>query len=344
MAWYSANYLNRQSITIAGTADGEQTNYQLKLTVYKGNGESSGAVVYLQTHCKDDFSDLRFTKADGETLLDYWVESVVSGTSAVVWIEFDSIPIAVSSTNFYIYYNYASAVTASSGDATFSFFDDFPGDAVDTDKWGVTGTPDVSGGLLHCASTENTQTVAGKRVNLPFAYRARFKYIDDLDVRAMAMSNSPNTGYRIEPKWNDFDFGSNILYTAIRTGTYYYGTEVATSADTWYIVDGAATTGKQDLWVDSVNKNSRTDDWTSPSAFSIYLHAGTNPAEGYWDWAFFRKYTSTEPTWGAWGSEETYSSGGWANIASLNGVAAADIATVTGVAVADIASITGVAV
>lgn len=89
MAWLAGwNY--RKSI-IVKRASGAVTNYQMKLLL----GESSGAVgeqVDCGGHCLSSFNDIRFTKSDGTTLLDYWIESI-SGTTpnqlATIWIEKD---------------------------------------------------------------------------------------------------------------------------------------------------------------------------------------------------------------------------------------------------------------
>jgi hypothetical protein len=70
----------RKSITLS-RASGAVTNYQMKLLV----GESSGATgedVDCGGLCATDFDDLRFTKSDGTTLLDYWIESI-SGMSLI---------------------------------------------------------------------------------------------------------------------------------------------------------------------------------------------------------------------------------------------------------------------
>jgi hypothetical protein len=115
-----------KQITVTGTAVGAQSNYQMKLTVYKGAGTDSGSSVYLNSHVQDDFDDIRFTNSSG-TQLDYWIESSVSGTSAVVWVEFDSIPASPSTASFYINYGNASATAGSNGGNTFVFFDDFTG-------------------------------------------------------------------------------------------------------------------------------------------------------------------------------------------------------------------------
>ena len=41
-AWYNSSWDYRKRLTINGTTDGVQTNYQMKLTVYKSAGSDSG--------------------------------------------------------------------------------------------------------------------------------------------------------------------------------------------------------------------------------------------------------------------------------------------------------------
>jgi len=67
------------------------TNYPKKFTVYKSSGTDSGTSVYLNGHCQDDFDDIRWYDATGTNPMDYWRETYTSGTSAVFWVEFDSI-------------------------------------------------------------------------------------------------------------------------------------------------------------------------------------------------------------------------------------------------------------
>ncbi|MFA5324089.1 MAG: DUF2341 domain-containing protein [Smithella sp.] len=123
MAWLDG-YNYRKSVTLS-RASGAVSNYQMKLLL----GESSGATgedVDCGGLCLSNFNDLRFTAADGETLLDYWIESITGTTPnqlATVWIEFDSI--GVSATTFYMYYGNAAAPSVSSGADTFIVFDDF---------------------------------------------------------------------------------------------------------------------------------------------------------------------------------------------------------------------------
>jgi hypothetical protein len=124
MAWYNASWLYRKSVTYS-RASGAVTNYQMLMLI----GESSGAVgedVDCGGNCKTDFGDLRFTAADGTTLLDYWIERVTGTTPnqlARVWVELDSV--GTSATTFYMYYGNSGASTTSSGSNTFITYDDF---------------------------------------------------------------------------------------------------------------------------------------------------------------------------------------------------------------------------
>lgn len=110
---------------INGSTAGAVTNYQMKITVHKSNGTDTATDVYLGSVVRDDFGDVRFTDSDGTTLLDYWLDAIVSGVSADVWVEVPSIPIDPGTATIFLYYNNPSATTTSNGTNTFLFFDDF---------------------------------------------------------------------------------------------------------------------------------------------------------------------------------------------------------------------------
>lgn len=92
-----------------------ETNYPVRISV----GELMGVL-------KSDFSDLRFTTADGETTMPLWIESI-SGRSphqvAIIWVKFPYV--GENFTGAYLYYGNAEAEAVSSGNAVFSIFDDF---------------------------------------------------------------------------------------------------------------------------------------------------------------------------------------------------------------------------
>ncbi|RLI85618.1 MAG: hypothetical protein DRP01_05810, partial [Archaeoglobales archaeon] len=77
----------------------------------------NGEDVYLNEKCRTDFGDVRFTKSDGTTLIDYWMERKVDGDYAVFWVEIPD-DLSSSSATIYIYYGKSDATTTSNGENT----------------------------------------------------------------------------------------------------------------------------------------------------------------------------------------------------------------------------------
>ncbi len=109
---YLTQYLDgwsyRKPVTISNTSGAVLNSYQIKFTVTYASGKM-----------KSDFSDLRFTRLDGITILPHWIESYTASTSAVVWVKVDSIPIAGN--QIFMYYGNSSASSTSSFDNTNAF-------------------------------------------------------------------------------------------------------------------------------------------------------------------------------------------------------------------------------
>lgn len=76
---------------------------------------------------KVDFTDVRFTSSDGETLIDHWIDSgtLISGLEVECWFEVPTIPASPGSATIYVYYGKEDATDVSSGSNTFTVFDDF---------------------------------------------------------------------------------------------------------------------------------------------------------------------------------------------------------------------------
>ena len=135
-----SGWLYRQRGNITASAEcGDQTDYQVRLVVHRGVGESSGEDVYLSYQGDENFSDIRFAEVGKPGLLDYWVEEYTAGENATVWVEFEDI--STGGTDFYVYYGNSSASSESDGEAAWDFFDDFPGDAVNSTKWDTINEP-----------------------------------------------------------------------------------------------------------------------------------------------------------------------------------------------------------
>ena len=102
-----------------------------------------------------DFDDIRFTEDEASGELNYWIENYTTN-NATVWVRRVQ-PSAYDST-IYIYYGNPTATSASNGNTTFIFFDDFSGDL---SKWtAVSGSPSVSEGLLLLDPNEEIRTTS----------------------------------------------------------------------------------------------------------------------------------------------------------------------------------------
>ena len=131
--WYNESWEYRCGISITGSV-GAGTDYQILITVP------------YAAHMQTDFDDLLFTDDNGITELDYWIESYVASTSAVVWVEVaDDLD---SNQVIYMYSGNDEVSTTSDGDTTFLLFDDFNDDSKNTTKWDSSVGTTEAGGYL----------------------------------------------------------------------------------------------------------------------------------------------------------------------------------------------------
>ena len=295
----------RKQITIVGSAAGAQTNYQMKLNVYKGVGVDAGSSVYLNNHCKDDFCDVRFTNSDGSTLLDYWVESYVPGNSAVIWVEVDSIP--QIGTSIFIYSGNVGASTASNGDATFEFFDDFN---QDMSKW-------TGDGLAYCSISNGELTIAGNTgggtekliyaANAPAIGSNGHLRLKMTPFNPGAASDLSYFGYQYNHVSRFLRWSANADLDQYN-GTYWSGVSNwhFNTRRTYDIYNVAAVNGRffedgVEVALSPVTNYPPNDTHYRP----LFAFRSTSTATFFTvDCVFISKYLLSEPTWGAWGSEE----------------------------------------
>lgn len=326
---FLAGWGRRKSKAVDGSTAGDQTNYQLQLTVYKSTGVDTNTQVYLGTNVRDDFGDVRFTDTDGTTLLDYWIQEYTSGVSAVIWIEIPSIPASPGSTTIYIYYDNAAETTTSSGTATFIVFDDF-----DTDVWTDVGTKaqvstvnsKLEWNALNGAGDYTSRAQALSTNNFAF----RFKYHQT--------SHSGNFGHAwfgVNVVANDginaTSYGIIVSHHGYGTGKLYFG-YVNSGAESWsadspliaqegldrYIeVTRVGTTTQMKVYSDSSYSTLiHTANKTLPSNYNLQYLLLTNfsrasTVTGWLDSLRVRTFASPEPTFGATGSESGGVSVGW---------------------------------
>jgi hypothetical protein len=130
----------RKPVYITGS-DEELFNYQVKIKVGEGEESKSSLspfVVYCGGGIQADFEDIRFTAADGETLLPYYLESISEDNMeriAHFWVRIPQIP--QQGVTIYIYYGNPRAESLSNAEDVFDFFDDFTGQELDSEKWEI---------------------------------------------------------------------------------------------------------------------------------------------------------------------------------------------------------------
>ncbi|HQP91840.1 MAG TPA: DUF2341 domain-containing protein, partial [Candidatus Omnitrophota bacterium] len=139
-----AGFLYRKSIFTKGSKD-TLYDYQLKVVV----GESYGvqANVSCDNHLlTGDFSDIRFTLPDKETVLPHFLESITGNKpyrSAVFYVRVPELP--PEGLALYVYYGNRLAKNISDPKSTFDFYEDFSDKKMFEQTWAV--LPNIGGSL-----------------------------------------------------------------------------------------------------------------------------------------------------------------------------------------------------
>ena len=295
----------RKEFTINNTGS-ELTNYQVMFTVNRSAGTDTGFTVYVGTKCESDYDDIRFTKADGTTLLDYWIESS-SATVATIWVKVPSLP--TGDTTGYLYYGNPQAVSESNGSAVFDFFDDFLGDTLDTLKWdNLTGSGvSISNSIVKATASSNAEYGIQSKNNLGtnIAIRARVyphdygdtSKIDRLTIRLGQPGNYCIAFYSFVDVTYCKKYAHNL-------GGTLSATDILGGSSAWFIQEAKLGSSSAKYTVNNANEVVNSTNYYGDSG-KCALTAYASGAVIEMDWILVRKYTATEPTVSAWGSEES---------------------------------------
>lgn len=311
----------RKSHVIAGSIMGAQTNYQVKVTAHKGAGVDSGENVYLGANVRDDFGDVRFTDNDGETLLDYWMQELVSGDRAVFWVEVPSIPASPGSATIYIYYGKDDEITTSNGEATFpDLFTHFPGSALPAgwaDWYTEYGSRSVADSLLKLDGVTGTSALwktRAVRTSAQFGLNRCLMF----KVHTLVHSNRHCADMGIADQPDEKAKTNRAIWWCIFDHSAHYAASMAAGAQTtsaFTISSGnivwiARQSGTAKYYRDQalqVTHNTNVPTVDLYVYFGIRWGGATAPTaeKVYIDWVAMRVWCDPEPSHGAWGSEET---------------------------------------
>jgi len=315
-SWYYPSWSRRAPVTINNPGSG-LTDYQVRVDVtYDADMQS-------------DFDDIRFVDSDDSTELSHWRESYTASASAIFWVKVPSIP--SGSKTIYLYYGNATASSASDGNATFDFFDDFDDASLGaawtfTQVGGAIGSYAESGTVIRLTGT-NTGDLWGSSDKFLFlsisgnydnvvveSYTSawggthgewskmggvQFRQSIDADSKNRIMSpvfsaTGATNSYRLAT--------GGITAEQITATCPEYNRISRTGGDSraWYSTDGIT-------WTELGSQISFTGGLTDPVYLGIHL-AGLSSAE-HWvevDWFRVRQYASSEPT-ATVGSEDGWS-------------------------------------
>ena len=299
-AGWLPGWLYRKPIVLTGGASGAQTAFQLAI-----------ATSHVTGKMLSDFDDIRFTQADGTTLIDAWLEDKVDDTSADTWVEFPTTPANTVEQTYYMYYGKGDAADYWDGGATFEFFDDF--EDGDVSDWAVqTG----SGAITPDSVIKYAGSYSGK-------------YTHDAGIGEKGVEKTVSLAacvleYNVRPNTNTGDVYPPTLWDGVQAnykGTYFYFANngqiryydtgfhnvQAYSAATWYKIKLVLKTlTSYDIYIDDMDTPVLINVATRgiPTAFTK-IWIGGYSANGIInvDNIFIRKYAANPPTY-EFGAEE----------------------------------------
>ncbi|MEM2822002.1 MAG: DUF2341 domain-containing protein [Candidatus Pacearchaeota archaeon] len=292
----------RRSITIDNTANSNTlTDYQVLVILDTQSLISVGKM-------RPDCGDIRFTDSDGQTLLNYWLESDCNTTSTKLWVKVPSIP-ASSTATIYVYYGNPSATSASNIANTFIFGDDFE-DGVINSAWifqqNTTGSATwiETGGLLQQTSTVDDSVGKHAKVTIPSA-----DYIAEVKMRPDTFGSDYRMGLAGRITADNRGYNLVITYDNLTTISFLddlvaWGTAGSVgftfTTGVWYNFKMALVGNNQygKAWQVGTTEPASwqvSQAWTTRTDANAGLNGGLNSAVSFDDFRV-RKYTSPEPT------------------------------------------------
>lgn len=283
------------------------------------------------THSQTDFDDIRFTKGDGQTLLDYWLEQKTDSDYAIFWVE---IPDSLESNpaNIYVYYGNSSATSVSDPAAAslWELGDNFNDNITDA-KWTKGEYHSLEGGLGAINEVNNQLEVTAVKSG-DEAWYVSTDVVDASDcVIRVKITNTQNLGqmglwiiptqYTNVDLWTQLDWyrvliygDGNIYIQSKDTGTLYSAAFLATTDVVIIKIVGGH------IYFYEQNKDYpwlvylRADEVYTLADTDVYVYLegkcdnGVKLGPEIHDDFFSRKMIATEPVQGGWEDEETENS------------------------------------
>jgi len=315
--WLTGYAYRRSHIVTNSTGAG--TNYQVRIIVKNGTTEGNSTTyvtndtITVNNKVRADFGDVNWTDDDGSTCLSYWNESTVSGVSATFWVKINDDCSSVNNT-IYMYYGNSSITSASSISNTGIYGDDFPsGSSVSWSNYSnvlatsnatyahsgtysmkVTSSASGGGSTYHTFTNQTAKvsimyysyvTAAGNRV------AGLQDFTGSVDNFWVAQGNSAT-----DVHWQTYSFAGWLEFGHY-TQNIWNKVEIILDIATDYCLN---------LLVNETSYATNEQFKNVLSSLGTYVFMiNTASQTQYIDDFFLRKYVSTEPAHGGWGTEES---------------------------------------
>ncbi len=285
-SWHHASWSRRVPVTI-NNAGSALTDYQVRIDVT------------YDADMQPDFDDIRFVDADDSTELSHCRESYIDSTSAIFWVKVPSIP--SGNKIIYMYYGNAAASNASDGDATFVFFDDFPGSSLDMVKWySWNANASVSGSVVTITNTGAWGGIfSNTQYSLPYIFVARVQKTTTFGIGQVGLERwYASTG---DDTLNIFDaWGGTrpqVYYTSKYDGTDEWDEVGTWNLSAWYHYEIKAKSDEVRYYRDGVLQNTETILNAIPTGtMDIILSSESFNDQLLVDYCFIAQYADPEPT------------------------------------------------
>jgi len=315
MAWLTGwKYRKSHVINPASEAG---TGYQVKIIVHYGSGIDTAGDVYLNSGCRTDFGDIRFSDNDETTLLPYWIEQKINSNNAIIWVRITD-DLNTSAVTIYIYFGKADAISASSIGNTGIIGQDFDeqGDSEAPTNW-ILETQ--QGGEIRTVSDpyvspsrslmfRDSSRQAYVQAYRPFSNQTRFK--SEIMVRSnqngttftLLFEDAARLAGPVIEFWNN-GWITYILPSGNHSNIQKYYPNI------WYrlllIID--CSTDTFDIYIDGVLKGSSLPFYNVLTDITnLTVWTGTQSRmDSFIDDLILFKHISPEPSHGGWGYRQT---------------------------------------
>lgn len=196
------------------------TDKHVRFNIWKEEGYDDGPDVYLDTRCKSDLSDIRFTLEGSDEILPYYIEDPAA-EPVVCMVRVPTL--SAEGTAIWLYFGNTAAESASNGAATFDFFEDF---SSDLSKWNTVGAPTIIDGKCRI-NTSSTSILSKDTFGAGTMLRCK-RSVTSVNYSNIGFSPSTtltnNTIYCRNGSSSGYVFSYNsTTYTSTSIGTAYAG-------------------------------------------------------------------------------------------------------------------------